>query len=215
MPIVAAAVGGPVPPGGGGAVDGATTGSVVSTAHGGADSVARMVADVETFLAYLCKHIFSFLDGPTLASLRLVSWPWRSLAEDESLWKALTLRCWRSLATDAAAWPLASGGSVSVADPFRWRRVYPIVARGAQWRHLESFVVPDASLLYFEPEAEADVDGFTEFIDYLTKRSRAGLALDDNRRFIFVPPCDFARNRNYAGDSLLGVVQDAYPPMNP
>jgi len=90
-----------------------------------------------------------------------------------------------------------------------------VVERRFNIQHLESFVVPDASLLYFEPQAEADVDGFTEFIEYLTKRSRAGLALDDNRRFIFVPPCAFARNRNYTGESLLGVVQDAYPPMNP
>eukprot|EP00170_Pyropia_yezoensis_P008262 contig_34481_g8289 len=202
----------------------------------------------------ITKHVFSFLPGPELANVRLVNRHWKEMADDEQLWKALTLTRWRSLATDEAAWPLVS--DVSFSDPHKWRKVYPHVARGAQWRcrlqktgrficnlvahhigghqlaegglpftliverrfnllHLDKFVVPEASLLYFEPESDADAPGFYDFIEYLLKRSRAGLALDELRRFIFVPPCEFATERRYTGPSLLGVVQDAFPPINP
>eukprot|EP00168_Porphyra_purpurea_P013634 TRINITY_DN378_c0_g1_i1.p1 TRINITY_DN378_c0_g1~~TRINITY_DN378_c0_g1_i1.p1 ORF type:complete len:590 (+),score=81.99 TRINITY_DN378_c0_g1_i1:1039-2808(+) len=80
----------------------------------------------------ITKHVFSFLPGPELANVRLVSREWRTMADDEQLWKALTLARWRSLDKDAAAWPLIS--DVHFTDPHKWRKVYPHVARGAQWR---------------------------------------------------------------------------------
>ena len=82
--------------------------------------------------------------------------------------------------------------------------------------HLQTFVLPRASVLYFEPESESDKVGFDDFIEYLDKRTRAGLALQDQRRFIFIPPCDYTRSQlEYKGRSLLGVVQDVYPPLEP
>jgi len=89
-----------------------------------------------------------------------------------------------------------------------------VVERRFNILHLQTFVLPDAAVLYFEPESEKDRPGFEDFIDYLTKRTRAGLALDDQRRFIFIPPCDYSREHlDYSGTSLLGVVQLAYPPL--
>lgn len=91
-----------------------------------------------------------------------------------------------------------------------------VVERRFNILHLQTFVLPDASVLYFEPEQESDRAGFKDFIEYLTKRTRAGLALEDQRRFIFIPPCDYTRTHvGYAGMSLLGVVQNAYPPLAP
>lgn len=91
-----------------------------------------------------------------------------------------------------------------------------IVERRFNILHLQTFVLPDASVLYFEPESEDDKSGFDDFIDYLNKRTRAGLALEDQRRFIFIPPCDYTRTQvEYQGRSLLGVVQNAYPPLAP
>lgn len=88
-----------------------------------------------------------------------------------------------------------------------------VVERRFNILHLQTFIMNDASILYFEPEKEADVSGFEDFIDYLIKRTRAGLALEDQQRFIFIPPCDYTRNTvGYQGKSLLGVVQNAYPP---
>jgi hypothetical protein len=91
-----------------------------------------------------------------------------------------------------------------------------VVERRFNILHLQTFVLPDASVLYFEPETEDDRAGFNDFIEYLTKRTRAGLALEDQRRFIFIPPCDYTRTQvGYNGLSLLGVVQNAYPPLAP
>lgn len=64
-----------------------------------------------------------------------------------------------------------------------------IVERRFNILHLQQFVLPNASVLYFEPESESDREGFDDFIDYLNRRTRAGLALDDPRRFIFIPVC--------------------------
>lgn len=87
-----------------------------------------------------------------------------------------------------------------------------VVERRFNILHLQTFVRPDASILYFEPEAESDRSGFVDFIEYLNKRTRAGLALEGQLRFIFIPPCDYTRNHvEYQGESLLGVVQNAYP----
>jgi len=89
-----------------------------------------------------------------------------------------------------------------------------VVERRFNILHLQTFVLPDAAVLYFEPEAEKDRAGFEDFIDYLTKRTRAGLALDEQRRFIFIPPCDYSKEQlEYKGKSLLGVVQNAFPPL--
>lgn len=91
-----------------------------------------------------------------------------------------------------------------------------VVERRFNILHLQTFVLPEASVLYYEPEHESDRAGFEEFIEYLHKRTRAGLALEDQRRFIFIPPCDYTRNHvEYQGRSLLGVVQNAYPPLAP
>ena len=91
-----------------------------------------------------------------------------------------------------------------------------IVERRFNILHLQTFVLPRASVLYFEPESESDKVGFDDFIEYLDKRTRAGLALQDQRRFIFIPPCDYTRSQlEYKGRSLLGVVQDVYPRLDP
>jgi len=88
-----------------------------------------------------------------------------------------------------------------------------IVERRFNISHLQTFVLPESSVLYFEPETDNDRQGFEEFIEYLLKRTRAGLALEDQRRFIFIPPCEFSKQLDYEGSSLLGVVQMAYPPL--
>ncbi|KAA8496425.1 Flowering time control protein FPA [Porphyridium purpureum] len=89
-----------------------------------------------------------------------------------------------------------------------------VVERRFNILHLQTFVLPDAAVLYFEPESEADRSGFEDFIEYLTRRTRAGLALDEQRRFIFIPPCEYSKDTlNYRGKSLLGVVQNAFPPL--
>lgn len=91
-----------------------------------------------------------------------------------------------------------------------------VVERRFNIMHLATFVLPDASVLYFEPEKESDRAGFDDFIQYLDRRTRAGLALEEQRRFIFIPPCEYTRNQvDYQGKSLLGVVQHAYPPLAP
>lgn len=91
-----------------------------------------------------------------------------------------------------------------------------IVERRFNILHLQTFVLPDAAVLYFEPQSESDREGFNDFIEYLTRRTRAGLALEDQRRFIFIPPCEYTRSQvEYHGESLLGVVQNAYPPLAP
>lgn len=91
-----------------------------------------------------------------------------------------------------------------------------IVERRFNILHLQTFILPDAAVLYFEPEKESDRAGFNDFIEYLNRRTRAGLALEDQRRFIFIPPCDYTRTQvEYHGQSLLGVVQNAYPPLAP
>mmetsp|Transcript_18120 Transcript_18120/g.37684 ORF Transcript_18120/g.37684 Transcript_18120/m.37684 type:complete len:482 (+) Transcript_18120:499-1944(+) len=82
-----------------------------------------------------------------------------------------------------------------------------IVERRFNIAHLRQFVAQDSPFLYFEPETESDRIGYEEFIDYLVKRTRAGLALENDHRYIFVPPCDYSRDLNYEGTSLLGIVQ--------
>uniref|UniRef100_A0A7S1TLN4 F-box domain-containing protein n=1 Tax=Erythrolobus australicus TaxID=1077150 RepID=A0A7S1TLN4_9RHOD len=89
-----------------------------------------------------------------------------------------------------------------------------VVERRFNVLHLETFVLPESAVLYYEPATIADEAGFEEFIEYLTKRTRAGLALDEQRRFIFIPPCEYASaNLDYDGSALLGIVQTAYPPL--
>jgi len=83
------------------------------------------------------------------------------------------------------------------------------VERRFQWEYLSSVIRTELPVLYFEPEAEKDKQGFQTFIQYLIDRRRAGLAEEENnnRRFIFIPPCAYTRERSYEGESLLGVVQ--------
>uniref|UniRef100_A0A7S1XH60 F-box domain-containing protein n=1 Tax=Erythrolobus australicus TaxID=1077150 RepID=A0A7S1XH60_9RHOD len=88
-----------------------------------------------------------------------------------------------------------------------------VVERRFNISHLQTFVLPEASVLYFEPAKDEDRAGYEEFIAYLLRRTRAGLALEDHRRFIFIPPCAYSKQLNYLGPSLLGVVQIAYPPL--
>jgi len=88
-----------------------------------------------------------------------------------------------------------------------------VVERRFNIAHLPTFVLPEATILYFEPVTPQDRPGFEQFIDYLVKRTRAGLALEEERRFIFVPPCSYSETLGYTGQSLLGVVQIAFPPL--
>ncbi|KAK4536290.1 hypothetical protein CDCA_CDCA08G2315 [Cyanidium caldarium] len=89
-----------------------------------------------------------------------------------------------------------------------------IVERRFNLSHLEAFVLREAAVFYFEPERKDDEEGYQGFIDYLIQRTRAGLALDEDRRIIFIPPCDYSQHTlKYAGSGLLGVVQHAYPPL--
>lgn len=163
---------------------------------------------------------------------------WRSLETDEELWKLIDKNIdpagpnrWRQIypkvyrssqwkcrlqktgrficnliAHQISGAPLGDAGLPSIL----------VVERRFNILHLQTFVLPDASILYFEPESESDKSGFDDFIEYLNKRTRAGLALEDQRRFIFIPPCDYTRTQvEYQGRSLLGVVQNAYPPLAP
>lgn len=82
---------------------------------------------------------------------------------------------------------------------------------------LNTFVLPDAADFYFETETENERNGLNQFIEYLTIRERSGLAFEGQgqRRYIFVQPCEFTRRYiNYQGNGLLGIVQNAYPPLN-
>eukprot|EP00188_Purpureofilum_apyrenoidigerum_P004233 Plantae.Rhodophyta-Purpureofilum_apyrenoidigerum.ctg4672.p1 GENE.Plantae.Rhodophyta-Purpureofilum_apyrenoidigerum.ctg4672~~Plantae.Rhodophyta-Purpureofilum_apyrenoidigerum.ctg4672.p1 ORF type:complete len:377 (-),score=37.90 Plantae.Rhodophyta-Purpureofilum_apyrenoidigerum.ctg4672:117-1247(-) len=89
-----------------------------------------------------------------------------------------------------------------------------IVARRFSLSHLDQYVRPDSVFLYFEPETENDRPGFESFIKYLVSRIRAGLAVSEPRRFIFIPPCAFTTEKlNYQGKTLLGVVQRDFPPI--
>mmetsp|Transcript_5905 Transcript_5905/g.17741 ORF Transcript_5905/g.17741 Transcript_5905/m.17741 type:complete len:385 (-) Transcript_5905:3456-4610(-) len=89
-----------------------------------------------------------------------------------------------------------------------------VVARRFSLSHLEQYIKPDSVFLYFEPETENDRPGFESFIKYLVNRIRAGLAVSEPRRFIFIPPCAFTREKlNYHGKTLLGVVQRGFPPI--
>eukprot|EP00871_Galdieria_phlegrea_P001025 jgi/Galph1/1923/GphlegSOOS_G594.1 len=90
-----------------------------------------------------------------------------------------------------------------------------IVERRFNIAHLENFVLPDAARFYFEPETKEDEEGYYAFIEYLLHRNRAGLALEGDRRIIFIPPCDYSRNvLHYTGMGLLGIVQRSYPPLS-
>lgn len=60
----------------------------------------------------------------------------------------------------------------------------------------------------------ADTDEpFFEILLLLFGHLRAGLAVVDVRRFIFIPPCEYVRDLDYHGKSLLGAVQREVPPL--
>eukprot|EP00736_Rhodelphis_marinus_P006019 Rmarinus@m.5827 len=89
-----------------------------------------------------------------------------------------------------------------------------IVGRRFNLDHLHNFILPEASLLYFEPLSRDDDDGYEEFISYLKTKHRAGLALEEDARIIFIPPCSYAKDTfGYEGERLLGVVQAHFPPL--
>jgi hypothetical protein len=163
---------------------------------------------------------------------------WRSLETDKEAWKLIDKNVvidapnpWRKIYPTVSTrpqWPcrlqktgrficnlIAHQISGAALGPSGLPHVL-VVERRFNILHLQTFVLPDASVLYFEPETEDDRAGFNDFIEYLTKRTRAGLALEEQRRFIFIPPCDYTRTQvGYNGLSLLGVVQNAYPPLAP
>ncbi|KAJ8905387.1 hypothetical protein NDN08_001894 [Rhodosorus marinus] len=213
-------------------------------------------ASIEGLPNELVKLIFSFLDGPDLANVRLVCKQWNEFSCEDRFWRELCIRLWPSLDTDKSTWRLIDE-AVEATDPSKWRKIYPKVANRPRWKcrlqktgkficnlnahqirgpglgdqglpytlvverrfsllHLNQFVLPEATMLYFEPVTPEDRPGFEQFIDYLVKRSRAGLALEGDRRFIFVPPCQYSQEKvNYDGHSLLGVVQILFPPLQP
>lgn len=90
------------------------------------------------------------------------------------------------------------------------------VTRRFNDQHLQTFILPDADFFYFEPKTEADEDGYQGFIEYLQKRRRAGLALIEHARVIFICPGEYLRsNLLYEGNRIIGVIQYAYPPLAP
>eukprot|EP00871_Galdieria_phlegrea_P002225 jgi/Galph1/3002/GphlegSOOS_G1679.1 len=90
-----------------------------------------------------------------------------------------------------------------------------IVERRFSVSNLENFILQESAKIYFEPETEVDEDGYHAFIDYLIQRNRAGLAIEGDRRIIFIPPCDYTRNTfGYDGAGMVGIVQRSYPPLS-
>ncbi|KAI0567780.1 hypothetical protein FGB62_1g246 [Gracilaria domingensis] len=185
----------------------------------------------------VCKRWNDFASEERLWK-RLCTQNWSSLETDQALWRILDKNitmgdpnCWRNIFPKIEKTPKwtcrlqktgrficnliahqISGtpiGDVGLPNVLVVERRFNIV-------HLQTFILNDASVLYFEPESEEDRHGFDEFIEYLNKRTRAGLALEEQRRFIFIPPCDYTRTQiDYHGRSLLGVVQNAYNPLGP
>lgn len=71
--------------------------------------------------------------------------------------------------------PVISVSDVFVFDEWSGQDGLPhtlVVERRFNLRHLNQFVVANASILYFEPETERDRKGFESFIDYLVERTR-------------------------------------------
>ena len=90
-----------------------------------------------------------------------------------------------------------------------------VVERRFNLLHLKTFILPQASILYLEPLEDKDKQGYTDFIDYMVQRNRAGLGLEELKRFIFVPPGEYTREYlGYDGPSLIGVIQTTYPPLD-
>lgn len=170
---------------------------------------------------------------------------WRALETDEGLWRLIdknvsrddALNTWHKIyrtLTTGTKWTFrleksnTSAGLNTILcnviarqicgqplDPSRLPETV-IVKRRFNHLQLQTFVLPNAPLLYFEPEKEGDRLGFNDFIDFLANRSRAGLATEDGRRYIFIPPCEYTRNHvGYSGISMLGVIQNVYPPLAP
>lgn len=83
----------------------------------------------------------------------------------------------------------------------------PLDQLGPNW------LMPESPFLYFEPAMEEDRVAFSDFIEYLTVRIRAGLVCEndrlDPRRILLFPSCDFSREEmGYCGQSLLGFEMD-------
>lgn len=91
--------------------------------------------------------------------------------------------------------------------------------RGFLFQPLEycSFYVQrDAAVLYFEPKLEADRAGITAFIDRLSNRKKAGLVEKGRLRFLFIPPCAYARDKvGYFGQNLIGFIQNPHHHFTP
>lgn len=75
---------------------------------------------------------------------------------------------------------------------------------------LAACVQPDASMRYLESKGRSDRAGFNHCIDLLNRANRAGQAVENERRFMFIPPCDYIRTKiRYYGQSLIGVFQNS------
>eukprot|EP00736_Rhodelphis_marinus_P009527 Rmarinus@m.4507 len=89
-----------------------------------------------------------------------------------------------------------------------------VVERRFNVDYLDTFILPDPCLLYFEPATPEDEAEYYGFISYLKSKHRAGLALEEDSRIIFIPPCSYAeRQFGYRGSRLLGVMQIHFPPL--
>lgn len=89
-----------------------------------------------------------------------------------------------------------------------------VMERRFRLAHLNTFILPNAALMYLEPQNDEDQPAFEEFTQYLQRIARAGLAMQGDRRFILLPPCEYTKTEvGYTGESLLGIVQYAYPPL--
>ncbi|GJD08717.1 hypothetical protein Gasu2_30050 [Galdieria sulphuraria] len=164
----------------------------------------------------IVRLILRFLEADDLGRARRVCKKWYEFCSDESLWKEQCLSRWRSLEWDESAWALVTG-DMPLEENYsrRWIRLTLIVERRFNISHLETFVLPDAARFYFEPETREDEEGYFAFIEYLLHRNRAGLALEGERRIIFIPPCDYSSHYlQYSGKGLVGIVQRSYPPLS-
>ncbi|EME26619.1 F-box family [Galdieria sulphuraria] len=186
----------------------------------------------------VCKKWYEFCSDESLWKEQCLS-RWRSLEWDESAWALVTgdmpleenySRRWMLLFPRLNQMPyyccrLQKTGRFICnlrAHQFGGNPLIPyglgqtlIVERRFNISHLETFVLPDAARFYFEPETREDEEGYFAFIEYLLHRNRAGLALEGERRIIFIPPCDYSSHYlQYSGKGLVGIVQRSYPPLS-
>ena len=89
-----------------------------------------------------------------------------------------------------------------------------VIERRFNMLYIRNFIKPEASMLHLEPLEDEDKQGFNDFIEYLVQRNRAGFGLERDKRFIFVPPGEYTKERlGYDGPSLIGAVQSTRPSL--